>query len=124
MVGQWRQRVERKPVRRFDFRRVRRDVAAGVVGKEGEHQRVGKGPGLAAEIAQVGDLDADFLAHLAHGALLDGFTRLHETRQCAENAGPEVRAAGEQEFVAPARAATAGMCILILSGFKNGNGDW
>ena len=41
------------------------DLAAGIGGVEADHQRMGKRPRLATEIANIGHLDAGFFEHLA-----------------------------------------------------------
>src|SRR5438105_5078062 len=65
-----RQLVERAPVGLRQLAGIDPQLAAGVLGREAEHQRVGKRPWLAAEVTQVGELDADLLADLtAHGVL-------------------------------------------------------
>ena len=55
-----------------------------IVGVKGDHQRVRKQPRLAGEIADIVDLDTDFLAHFANDGLLQRFTGLGETGR-AEN---------------------------------------
>ena len=76
-----------------------RDLAAGVVGDEGDHQRMRKRPGLAGEIARIGDAHARFLQHLAREALLQRFARFDETGERAVHAGRKTRRAREQDFV-------------------------
>src|SRR5574343_1720021 len=80
---QGRQRVQREPVGCLDFLRVRENLPAGIVSKKGNHQRMGKWPGLADEIAQVGEADADFFPHLAGSALRQRFARFDKTGQGA-----------------------------------------
>ena len=45
--------------------------AARVFSPEGDHQRIGERPALAAEVAQVVDLDPDLFAHFADHGILD-----------------------------------------------------
>ena len=83
------------------------DVAADVAGPEADHQAVRERPRLAALVADVGDVEADLLAHLAdHGALerlarLDeaGEARVHRARSTARRGpaappGPDRRRRG------------------------------
>ena len=52
---------------------------------EAEHQGVRKGPRLAAEVAQIGDLEAHFLGDFPVYRLFDGFAGLHESRERGEH---------------------------------------
>ena len=47
-----------------------------VLGREPNHQRIGERPGLAAEIADIADVNAHFLKDLALGALFQRLTGL------------------------------------------------
>ena len=60
------------------------ELAARVLGVEAEHQGVGEGPGLAAQVAQGAKAHPHLLVHLAMHRLLHRLAGLHEARQCAE----------------------------------------
>ena len=76
-----------------------RDLAGLPVGHEADHQRMGEGPGLAAEVADVGDRDPDLLADLADHRLLQRLAGLHEAGEGAVDAGREMGRAGEEDLV-------------------------
>src|SRR5689334_40305 len=67
---------------------------------ERDHERMWKGPRLAREIFEAVHLDADFLAHLAVDAILDGLARLDEARERAVHRAREARRAREQDLAA------------------------
>ena len=71
--------IEREPARVFEFV-VRTCVAGRSVRVESDHQRPGKRPRLRGPIAGTRHTHAGLLQHLARHGLLEGFTRLHETR--------------------------------------------
>ena len=64
-------------------------VAADPGGREADHERVRERPGLAGEVGDVGDLDADLLLELARDALLERLARLDEAREHAVHAARE-----------------------------------
>src|SRR2546421_8904003 len=70
-----RQLVAGEPAGLRQLAAVDDDLAAGVLGGEADHQRVGEGPGLAAEVAHVVDLDARLLADLARHRFLQRLAR-------------------------------------------------
>src|SRR5829696_615803 len=76
-------------------------LAAGVFGDKADHERVRERPGLAAEVTHLPHLDPDLLAHLAPYRLLDGFPRLHETRQGAVHPHRKMWRTRQQQLVAP-----------------------
>src|SRR5690606_22362159 len=91
-----RQRVGREERRLRDLDAVDPDLAARVLGGEADHERVREGPGLAAEVAHVRDLDADLFADLARDGLFERLAGLHEARQRAEEGPREVAGPREQ----------------------------
>jgi len=91
--------VRLEPARLDQFVEVDANFARRVFGREGEHERVGEGPGLTGEITEVADLQADLLPDFAHGGFLEGFARLDESGDDAEEAGGEMAGAGQQDLV-------------------------
>src|SRR4051812_25817320 len=75
-----------------DLAAVGADLAAGPVGEEADHERVGEGPRLAAEVPNVRDLDADLFAHLAGDRLLERLADFDEARERAVKDAREARA--------------------------------
>ena len=67
---------------------------------EADHERVGERPGLAREVADVGDLDADLLLEFARHALLERLAGLDEAREHAVEAAREALCARQQDLVA------------------------
>src|SRR4051812_5059486 len=55
----------RYPARVFELRVVQANRSALRRGLEADHQRRGEGPGLRSEVAEIADLDARLLQHLA-----------------------------------------------------------
>jgi hypothetical protein len=98
--GQLRQGVSMEPSGGLDFCGVRTKRSPRVVSKERHHQGVRERPWLAVKIAQIGDLDSDFFAYFARGALFQGFSGLDKTGQGAEHFRREEWAACQQELVA------------------------
>src|SRR5215471_6530591 len=94
---QERQPVEVEPIGLHDLAAVDGEIAAGMLGEKGHHERAAEGPRLAGEIAKVGDVDADLLLDLAHGRLLERLAHFHEAGDGAEHAWSESRAARQQE---------------------------
>src|SRR5258708_18853166 len=84
-----------------DLVRLRADLAAGVLRREANHQRVGERPRLAAKVANVAQLEGDFLANLARDGLFERFAWLDEAGQHAEEAVSKGSIARQQELVAP-----------------------
>ena len=72
------------------------ELTSRVLGGEADHQRVGEGPRLAAEVADVAEVDPHLLAHLAGGAFLQGLPRLDVARQDAETTGRKAMVPREQ----------------------------
>ena len=83
----------------FDLGIIEGDFATGISGRETDHERMGKGPGLAAEVADIPDDDADLLPHLANNSLLQGLAGLNKPCEDAVDAGRKVAGAGEEEFM-------------------------
>ena len=71
------------------------------LGAEPDHQAVRERPRLAAVVADVADLDADLLAHLADDGLLERLARLDEPGEAAVHRRPELHASGEQRLLSP-----------------------
>ena len=69
------------------------DVSTGVFGLECDHEAIRIGPWLAAKVAQLGDLQSNFLMDLATDCLLQGFPRLHESSQATEQSSLKLRPA-------------------------------
>src|SRR5208283_4154253 len=84
-AGQLRQRIERKPLRVRDLVVAGANLSAGVFRRKGDHERMRKRPGLAGDVLQAAYLHADFLAHFAVDAILDGLARLDESCQRTVN---------------------------------------
>src|SRR5262249_43388568 len=74
------------------------DLAVCVPRREADHQRMRERPRLAAEVADVCDLDPDLLADLAGHSLLQRLARLDEARERAVEGQREVAPAGEQDL--------------------------
>ena len=66
-------------------------------GMGADHQRRGEGPGLAAQVADVGDVDAGLLLEFARDRRLDRFARLDEAGQRRIAARRIMRLAAEQQ---------------------------
>src|SRR4028119_2270633 len=88
----------------LDLAGLGRELAAGVVRGEADHERVREGPRLAAEVAEVLDLDPDLLAHLAVDRLFYGLTRLDEAGEHAAQPLREAGRAREQDLIPPPHA--------------------
>src|SRR4051794_27234231 len=73
--------IDAEPVGSSELARVDGDLARSPLRAEAEHQRVREGPGLAAEILDVGDLDPHLLADLAAHRRLQRLPRLDEAGQ-------------------------------------------
>ena len=97
-VGQRREAIHREPLRVHDLALLAVDLAARVLGQEGDHERVREGPALAAEVAQAADLQADLLVDLAPDAVLQRLGGLHEAGECAVDGRRETRPRGEQQL--------------------------
>ena len=80
--------VNAKPLRVFDFTGLGHDVAAGPSGRERNHQAVGKGLALAAEVAQLVHLHGHFFGYFAAHTVFNGLTGFNKTGQGA----PDFRA--------------------------------
>src|SRR5688572_10869660 len=91
-----RQVVEAEPAGVLDLGGVDPHLAAGVPGHEADHQRVGEGPRLAAEVAYVADLDPDLLPDLPRHGLFERLPGLDEAGDGAVDPGHEVGRAGEE----------------------------
>lgn len=99
--GKGRQVVNREPAGIFDLPIVEDDVAPGISGSETDHERMGKGPGLAAKVLDIPDRQADFLSDLAGHGLLQRFARLYKASQDTVYAWQKVAGSGQEEFVSP-----------------------
>src|SRR5262249_6619384 len=97
--GQPRQVLAVVPVRLGQLLRVDADLAGGVAGGEADHELVRERPGLAAEVAQVADLDPRFLVDLARDRLLPPLARLDEAGQHAEDRLSEGAVARQQDAI-------------------------
>src|SRR5262252_10975491 len=75
-----------EPARVFDFHAVDADLSALIIREEGDHERMGKRPRLAGEVAHISHADADLLMHLPLQTLLQRLSRLHEAGQGAVDA--------------------------------------
>ena len=73
-----------------DLHIVDTNIPAGILGGEANHERIGKGPRLAAEIGYVFDLDANFFPDFPLHAILKTFAGLDKTGQHAVKTGAEI----------------------------------
>src|SRR5690606_19300792 len=88
------------PMGFFDLAGLRYDLTIDIGSMETQHQRVGKGPVLAAEIFDMIDGNTDLLHHLAAQRLLRRLARLDESGQGAEEPGAEIGRARQQYSLA------------------------
>ena len=99
--GDRRQGVGRVPAGLADLVRVDPDLALRVLGREGDHERVREGPGLAAEVADGLHPHADLFEHLPPHALLEGLPGLDKPGQHAEKPGRETVRVRQQQPAVP-----------------------
>src|ERR1700716_100512 len=72
LAGQPRQlAVPGVPARLGDLVRLQAELTASVVGGKADHQRMRKRPRLAAKVADVAEIDADFLVNFARDGFLE-----------------------------------------------------
>jgi hypothetical protein len=90
--GNGRQFAGAIPVRLGDLVEVRAKLAARVLGKEAEHELIGKRPGLRRKVADFAYLDVHFLANFAAQRVLGTLSRLDEAGQRVEYMGRGKRA--------------------------------
>src|SRR5437879_2656734 len=70
--------VDMEPFNIVEFCEVWRRLTASVACLKADHELAGKRPGLAAKIADIGNLDAGFLSNLAYNTPFQRFSRLHK----------------------------------------------
>ncbi len=83
-AGDLRKRLCSKPPGLGNLFVIDRDFTACILCGETDHQRMGKGPGLASEITYIIDFDCNFFHDLSFYALLEGLTCLHKACQNTE----------------------------------------
>src|SRR5690606_41613643 len=89
------------PAGLFDLSGLGNDLAGDIACVKAQHERVRKGPVLAAEVFQVTDLDIDLLHDLPTQRFHGRLAGLDEPGQGTEEAGSEVRRTGQQHLLAP-----------------------
>ena len=91
----------RKPSGILDLRVGERDLTAFILSGESDHERVGEGPWLTAEIFNPPDGDPDLLSNLSHDRLLQRFTGFYKTRDDTVDARRKVTRPREENLIAP-----------------------
>src|SRR5205807_9219401 len=97
-VGRARQCVDGEPPGIADLGLLHLDLSTRVASRKSNHQLAWKWPGLAAEVAEVGDGDPDLLSDLASHRPLECLARLHEPRHESVEARAHLTAVGEQDL--------------------------
>ena len=83
-----------------DLHPVYPDLACVIVGDKAQHQLSGKGPGLAAEVADILDLDRHFLGYLSMQGRFHRFAGFDKAGQRAVHPFGEAGGAGQQHLLA------------------------
>src|SRR4029077_19701321 len=92
--------LAREPARVDQLGLLDAQVAADPARGEADHQRVRERPGLAREVRDLIDLDADLFLELAGDALLERLAGLDEAGEHAVETSREALRAREQDLVA------------------------
>ena len=93
--------VCREPTCVRDLRWIDADVSMGVFGREPNHERIGEGPRLTAEVTDVFHRDAHLFEDLHLDACFERLTGLHKTGKDAVELGREPLGVGQKGFDDP-----------------------
>src|SRR6185369_2408745 len=93
--------IARKPARVLELGRIDGQIAGGRLRYAADHERGGKWPWLACDIADIEDFDASLFLHFARDRILNGFANLDETGERRITSLGVMRLSAKQDLPVP-----------------------